>query len=228
MTNLELPLRPSNDDEYSALSKIDKDIIVEAVITQVPNSTAFLRFHPEYAHAVSSPNGRGHLKYKLNSAGDVESKHFWSYPKHRQFREDYEKTLTEFFGRKQTTRRIKNDEPSHKRRDEALNKLMSDCLDAIDSNSSLDPEILKDFVTMAKALGVLKEEQEKIEPVRRYLPARCYSECSYRFFVENHIKSGDIISECDYCRTRKFAEENGWKFDPTTNLDIPTENNNIQ
>lgn len=77
---------------------------------------------------------------------------------------------------------------------------------------------------VADRVGLLGEENKAEEKPRRYLVARCYSECAYRLFVETGVKNGDIIMDCDYCRTRKFAEEHGWKFDPTKNLDLPVGN----
>lgn len=213
---IQIPLDIPNKQEYSQIKKQDRLIVAYAVLMGASNQEAFMRFNPHYLRA----DGKG-----MNEAGCQASRQFWGWGKIKDYRAEYEKCVEEFVsgGKRQSTNKS---EPADKRKDKALNKLVSDCLDAIDSNASLDPEVLKDFVAMAKALGVLKDEQEKIEPARRYLPTRCRTECAYRLFVESHIESGEIISECDYCRTRKFAEEQGWKFDPTKNLNLPIEESN--
>lgn len=118
----------------------------------------------------------------------------------------------------------KTADDSDSRKDNALKVLVNRALSLMEHGEDLDPETIKLIADIAVKLKLVKEEQEEQERPRRYIPVRCRQECAYRLFVESHIEGGDIISECDYCRTRKFAEDNGWHFDPTKNLDLPIEN----
>lgn len=219
---IEIPLKPKNDDEFTTLKKGDKEIIVYAVLCQADNQTAFVRFHPEYAIQV----GKTTSKYALSEVGKRECKNFWSYPKNRAYREAYEATLAEFLGRKSAPKSEIVGEIDESRKDKALKSLLNQAMSLVEGSGDLDAETLKIAAEIFKKVGLLKDEETQVEPARRYIPVRCLSECAYRHFVESHVENGDIISECDYCQTRKFAEEKGWRFDPTKNLDLPINNSN--
>lgn len=204
-----IPRRPNNDGEHKIPAN-DKECISYVVAFGVSNETAFARFHPEFLDESG----------KLTKAGKTQCRQFFSYAKNKEYADDYRSTL-ETFAKGKTQAKSTPTDTVESRTERAVKKLVSDVLDSIEYNNSLDPEELKDFVEVAKKLGVLKDEEEKVEAARRYLPIRCLSECSYRIFCEQGVANGDLLFECDYCRTRKFAEENGWKFDPTKNLDLP-------
>lgn len=213
MAEQNIPTEVKDKSAFPQVDKTARQIIAYAVLMGADNQVAFMRFHPEFIDA----SGKA-----MNSAGKQASRQFWSWGKVKDYRLQYETELAQFLGRKQTNR-SENNEPTDKRRDKALDKLVSDCLDAIDSNSSLDPEILKDFVAMAKALGVLKEETERIEPARRYLPERC-SSCRMKEFVETAVKNGDVEDLCQRCRALKIAEEHGFRFNDGKDLLEPIKN----
>lgn len=212
---INIPLRAKNEAEYP-LKKIDKEIVAYAVLFGADNQTAFMRFHPEYM----TTDGK-----TMNNAGKVASRQFWSWGKVKDYRTAYESDVQEFLnGRKKTSVAVPEDNgSSDKRKDRAIRKLVSDCLDAIENNAALDPETLKDFVTMAKALGVLKDEEEQqIRPIR-VLPSTC-RECRYKAFVESAVSNNDAIDCCAWCKARKVAEENGYRFnDGKDLLEIPQE-----
>lgn len=206
-----IPRRPNNDGEHK-IPAHDKECLSYVVAFGVSNEAAFSRFHPEFLDESG----------KLTKAGKTQCRQFFSYAKNKEYADDYRATL-EAFAKGKTQAKTESNETGESRMERAVKKLVSDVLDSIEYNNNLDPEALKDFVEVAKKLGVLKDEEEKAEAARRYLPARCLSECAYRLFCEQGVVNGDLLFECDYCRTRKFAEENGWKFDPIKNLDLPTE-----
>lgn len=219
---IDIPLKAKNDEEFTTLKRGEKEIIVYAVLCNVDNQTAFLRYNPHYAVSV----GKTSPKYALSDLGKRECKNFWSYPKVRAYRESYENTLAEFLGKSNKTDNsdmTDAEELTEEEKKSLKGKFANKVYRALGTAEGL--EELKTAADLGKAAKIIKEEETTQEAPRRYLPARCYSECAYRLFVESHIQSGDIISECDYCRTRKFAEENGWKFDPTKNLDLPIKNN---
>ncbi len=216
MSSISLPLRAKNEADFPQLKKIDKQIIAAAVLLQLDNQSAFALYHPEYI------DGTG----RLNAAGKQASKMFWGYGKAKDYRQDYETTVEEFLNGRKNSNRIADTDGggnSDKRKDRAIRKLVSDCLAAIEDNVALDPETLKDFVTMAKALGVLKDEEEQqIRPIR-VLPSLC-RECRYKAFVESSVLNNEAIDCCAWCKARKIAEENGYRFNDGKNLlEIPRE-----
>lgn len=210
-----IPTRPYNDSEFSKISAEDKALMSYVVAFQVPKTVAFGRWYPEFL----TPKG------KLNSAGTQACYQFFQYNRNREYMDAYQETLDKFLMASKSSvsahDEVDDDSAGETRKARAVSKLVSDCLIAIESNASIDPETLKDFVAMAKALGVLKEEESKVEASRRYLPLRCMSECQYRFFVEENLKNGNIESDCKYCKALEFAKQNGYLYDPTHNLNYP-------
>lgn len=210
------PKRPANDSDFASIKANDRDCLSYSVAFNVPNERAFSLFHPEFLDEQG----------KLTKVGKTQCRQFFSYAKNKEYQDTYAACLKSFIGKKNigNDTDITND-IDDSRKDKVLKQLLGQAMSLVESGEDLDPDTMKTVVEVFRKLGILKEDVERVEPCRRYLPARCYSECAYRLFVESHIEGGDIISECDYCRTRKFAEENGWRFDPTKNLDLLTENN---
>lgn len=208
-----IPRRPQFIE--SKLTVLEKNCIEYAVAFSAKNEEAFLLFHPEY---ITSDG-------KLSNEGKRRCKDFFSYSKNKEYRDAYTVYLKEFLSGdkgKGETHLIEVDES---RKDKALKSLLNQAMSMVESGDTLDPDTLKVLTEIFKKLGILKDEVEEQEAPRRYLPERC-SACSYRSFVESNVEGGKIINECDFCRTRRFAEENGWRFDPTKNLDLPEEDNN--
>ena len=213
---IDIPLKAKNDDEFTTLKKGEKEIIIYAVLCNVDNQTAFLRYNPHYAISV----GKTSPKYALSDLGKRECKNFWSYPKVRAYRESYENTLAEFLGRKQTSRNVDTDIDDN-RIEGALKKLLNHTIGLLDNGDNLDPDSVKTIVEVFRKMNLLKDEVERVAPPVRVLMARCKSECRYRKFCETAKIEGMIIDDCDYCKARKFAEEHGFIYDPCTVLDLP-------
>jgi hypothetical protein len=203
--------RPANNDDFKQ-TKAEKDMMSYIVLYGCSNSAAYALFN---RHLLDK-NG------KLNKAGQSECRMFFSHPNNIAYMDALRahlSTVTKGGGV------VKATDDSDSRKDNALKVLVNRALSLMEHGEDLDPETIKLIADIAVKLKLVKEEQQEVEKPRRYLPARCRTECAYRLFVESHIEGGEIVQECDYCRTRKFAEENGWHFDPTKNLDLPTENN---
>lgn len=206
-----IPRRPQCIE--SKLTVLEKNCIEYAVAFSARNEEAFLLFHPEY---ITSDG-------KLSNEGKRRCKDFFSYSKNKEYRDAYAAYLKEFLNGdkgKGETHLIDVDES---RKDKALKSLLNQAMSMVESGDTLDPDTLKVLTEIFKKLGILKDEVEVQESPRRYLPCKCLTECAYRLFVESHVENGEIINECDFCRTRRFAEENGWHYDPTKNLDLPEE-----
>lgn len=191
----------------------DKDILEYSAAFNVPNNEAFLLFNPQFITADG----------KLNNEGKRRCRDFFSYSKNREYKEKYTELLKGIVGGQRQEARGQSNEIDDSRKDNALKSLLNQAMSLVERGEDLDPDTLKVIAEIYKKIGILKEEVEVQESPRRYLPVRCRTECAYRLFVESHIEGGEIVQECDFCRTRKFAEENGWHFDPTKNLDLPEE-----
>lgn len=204
-----IPSRPADDE--SRIPAADKDMIAYAVAFGVPNPKAFALWHPEFL------DGSG----KLNKTGRAACTQFFSYAKNREYADAYRRTLAEFLERKNSDVSI-GAELSEDRIDNAYKNLLRLAIEDLERGGGVDNDTYKLYMELFKKLGRFKDDAEEQEAPRRYLPERC-SSCAYRSFVESHVESGGIVNECDFCRTRRFAEENGWRFDATRNLDLPPE-----
>lgn len=205
--------RPANNDEFKQ-SKLEKDILVFPLLYGCSNATAYALFHPE----LCDRNG------KLNKAGQRECRMFFSHPNNIAYMDAMRAHLEALT--KGTVKTLSADAINDSRKDNALKSLLNQAMSLVEKGEDLDAESLKTISEIFKKVGLLKDEVEVQEQPRRYIPVRCRTECAYRFFVESNVEGGKIINECDFCRTRRFAEENGWHYDATKNLDLPKEDNN--
>ena len=215
---IDIPLKAKNDEEFTTLKKGEKEIIVYAVLCNVDNQTAFLRYNPHYAISV----GKTSPKYALSDLGKRECKNFWSYPKVRAYRESYENTLAEFLGRSNKTDKsdmTDAEELTEEEKKSLKGKFANKVYRALGTAEGL--EELKTAADLGKAAKIIKEEETIQEAPRRYLPVKCRLECQYRLFCEKAIENGEIENECLYCKALAIAQEHGYKYDPTTNLSIP-------
>ena len=218
---IDIPLKAKNDEEFTTLKKGEKEIIVYAVLCNVDNQTAFLRYNPHYAVSV----GKTSPKYALSDLGKRECKNFWSYPKVRAYRESYENTLAEFLWRKSASKSEIIGEIDESRKDKALKSLLNQAMNLVEGSGDLDAETLKIAAEIFKKVGLLKDEVEQQESPRRYLPERC-SSCLYRSFVESHVESGEIENACLRCKALFYAKNNGFRYDPTNLLEPIKESEN--
>lgn len=207
-----IPNRPNPDT--SKIPASDKDLLSYSIAFAIPNQKAFALWHPEFLDSSG----------KLNKTGRAACTQFFNYAKNREYADAYKRTLAEFLERKDGDVSI-DAELSEDRIDNAYKNLLRLAIEDLERGNVVDNDTYKLYMELFKKLGRFKDDVEEQEAPRRYLPERC-SACSYRSFVESNVEGGKIINECDFCRTRHFAEENGWHFDATKNLDLPKEDNN--
>lgn len=206
-----IPRRPQCIE--SKLTVLEKNCIEYAVAFSARNEEAFLLFHPEY---ITSDG-------KLSNEGKRRCKDFFSYSKNKEYRDAYTAYLKEFLSGDKEKREAHLIEVDESRKDKALKSLLNQAMSMVESGDTLDPDTLKVLTEIFKKLGILKDEvEEEIKPLR-FLPERCFSGCRYRLFVENAVKGGSVIDECQYCKALAYATENGYKDDSTKRLDIPNE-----
>lgn len=211
MANEFIPKRPLNDGDFTAIKANDRDCLSYAVAFNVPNERAFSLFHPEFLDESG----------KLTKVGKSQSKQFFSYAKNKEYADAYRETLAEFLNRGVA---VNSDMESEEIDGDALaRKILSDLAAMVKNGRIQDFEILKIATDILNKYGVLKGSEERVIPPIRFLPERCFSSCRYRLFVENAVKGGSVIDECQYCKALAFANENGYKDDSTKRLDIPKE-----
>ncbi len=204
-----IPNRPIPDE--SKIPAADKDLISYVVAMGVPNQVAYARFHPEFLDASG----------KLNKTGKGACTQFFTYAKNKEYADAYRQTLAEFLNRGVA---VNSDMESEEIDGDALaRKILSDLAAMVKNGRIQDFEILKIATDILNKYGVLKGSEERVIPPIRFLPERCFSSCRYRLFVENAVKGGSVIDECQYCKALAFANENGYKDDSTKRLDIPKE-----
>lgn len=206
-----IPTRPGEDK--SAIPAADKDLIAYAVAFGVPNEVAFLRFHPEYAGADGG----------LTAQGRKRSKDFWQYAKNKNFKEEYSKYLKDWIlgkrGETDANVGAEVSEISEDKKRATITKMLNELVNLI-GGGNLTGEDLKIYSEIMKKVGWLKDEvEEQVRPLR-FLPQRC-SSCRMRIFVESAVANGSVIDMCSFCKCRRFAEGNGYKFDEKDLLDIP-------
>lgn len=88
-----------------------------------------------------------------------------------------------------------------------------------------DPEA---FVKLADKVGLFDDFEQAVEAPRRYLPQSCNQGCRYRLFCEDNIANGNIVDECDYCKYKAYANDNGVIYDNMHQLDIPVEDKSTE
>ncbi len=206
---MEIPLRPNGT--FKIGSKDDMDLLTYFVLFRVSKEGAFARFYPEYAYS----NG------KLTDRGKAKCKEYFAHAEHVKYIDAYKQTLQEFCGGTDSGyERVV--EITDARKEKALTKLLKRAIELAESRD-VDPDTLKTITEIFKRLNILKEEEDKVLPPVRYLPARCKSECAYRLYCESAITNLEMINGCNYCKALQCAKENGFEYNPTSLLDVPQE-----
>lgn len=207
-----LPNRPNPDT--SKIPASDKDMIAYMVAFNIPNQKAFALWHPEFLDSSG----------KLNKTGRAACTQFFNYSKNREYADSYAAYLKAFLNKKEQPKSEASAIIDDARKDNARVALYNKVIKLIEGDDELDPDTLKIAVDMAKKLSIVADdaENQEVKPVR-FLPERCFSGCRYRLFVENAVKGGSVIDECQFCKALAYATENGYKDDATKRLDIPKE-----
>ena len=133
----------------------------------------------------------------------------------RDFLNEYNKTLSDFYTNKEKPRESKQSRED--RVGNAVKKFTDKVMDAMDDADSIEISEMDTLAKLADRVGILGKNEEVEEKPRRYLPETC-SWCSYRKFVEDEMSQGNLYDECIHCKTRRIAESKGWVFDATKNI----------
>lgn len=204
-----IPNRPISDE--SKISAADKDMLSYVVAFNVPNQKAFALWHPEFL----DDSG------KLNKTGRARCTETFSYAKNREYMDAYRQTLAEYLN--QSNGALSREGLEDIDGDALARKILSDLAAMIQNGRIQDYEILKIATDILNKYGVLKGSEERLVPPVRILPERC-SRCRYRACVESLKATGRILDMCEYCKARKYAEEQNYRFnDGKDLLEIPQE-----
>ena len=196
-----LPLRLNNTKKYS-LSDNEMHSLVWYTLSGCKREEAFMLFvRPDLSIS------RQNLVKATNQ--------FFAMFDVRDFLNEYNKTLSDFYTNKEKPRESKQSRED--RVGNAVKKFTDKVMDAMDDADSIEISEMDTLAKLADRVGILGKNEEVEEKPRRYLPETC-SWCSYRKFVEDEMSQGNLDDECSHCKTRRFAESKGWVFDATKNI----------
>lgn len=196
-----LPLRPKNQKKYN-LSDNEMNSLVWYTLSGCKREEAFMLFvRPDLSIS------RQNLVKATNQ--------FFAMFDVRDFLNEYNKTLSDFYTNKEKPRESKQSRED--RVGNAVKKFTDKVMDAMDDADSIEISEMDTLAKLADRVGILGKNEEVEEKPRRYLPETC-SWCSYRKFVEDEMSQGNLDDECSHCQTRRFAESKGWVFDATKNI----------
>lgn len=196
-----LPLRPKNQKKYN-LSDNEMNSLVWYTLSGCKREEAFMLFvRPDLSIS------RQNLVKATNQ--------FFAMFDVRDFLNEYNKTLLDFYSNKENPRESKQSRED--RVGNAVKKFTDKVMDAMDDADSIEISEMDTLAKLADRVGILGKNEEVEEKPRRYLPETC-SWCSYRKFVEDEMSQGNLDDECSHCKTRRFAESKGWVFDATKNI----------
>lgn len=194
-----IPIRP--EDFRSPLSQDEQNALSWYILSGCSRKDALLIF--------SRPDM---MASKAKAAVEDYVKQFYARKEVKEYIEAYQATLDAVLHpvAKKTEPVGSLEERKAKARTKAMEFAMS-LADHIEDAE--DPETV---LKLMDKVGLLDGEEEVEEQPRRYIPQSCLDGCRYRMFVEENCED-----ECQFCRYKKYGEENGVHFKNEEMLDIP-------
>lgn len=194
-----IPLRPKNF--VSSLSQEQQTALTWYVLSGCSRIDAVVTFaRPDLALSRGKP------------VVDEYTKQFFAQKTVKDYLDAYSTTLNEFLHPAKVEEKPKASLEERKAATKA--KLVEFAMQlADDIESAEDKEAV---LKIADKVGLLDSDEEVVELPRRYLPVSCLAECRYRLFVEENCED-----ECQFCRYKKYSEDNGVHFKNEEMLDVP-------
>lgn len=195
-----IPLRPQG---YVSDLKPEQQLALSwFVLSKCTRKEAFVRFaRPDLALSSSAPALDNHVK------------EFFASKSAKEYIEAYTKTIENFL-HPAPAAESKAKGSMEERKARAKTKLVEFAMSLADNiENAGDPEFV---LKIADKAGLLDMEDKVEEQPRRYIPQSCLDGCRYRMFVEENCED-----ECQFCRYKKYSEENGVHFENEEMLDIP-------
>lgn len=194
-----IPLRPENF--ISSLQQPEQTALSWYILSGCSKKDAYITFvRPDM--------------YSSRAKAAVEDyvKQFYARKEVKEYIEAYQATLDAVLHPS-----AKKTEPVgslEERKAKAKSKALEFAMSLVDNiEQAEDPEFV---LKMADKVGILDGDEEVEEVPRRYIPQSCLNGCRYRMFVEENCED-----ECQFCRYKKYGEENGVHFENEEMLDIP-------
>lgn len=203
MARKRLATRPSTTTRYN-LSDAERYALCVYCVFEATKLDAFKLAHPE---VVGSKNVLKSRSEEFFASSDVVN-----------FIREYRAMLDEVDkaqAKSSEPRPQESDEEWENKKQRALRNLAQKGYRLAEDLDSEDADV-EMVVKVFDKLGWLDNEEVQVEAPRRYLPTSCYSECRYRAFVEQECE--DL---CDYCKYKKYGEENGVHYESEKQLEMP-------
>ena len=199
-----LPTRPDTSTRYT-LSEAERYALCVFCVFETTKLDAFKLAHPE---VVGTKNVLKSRCDEFFASSDVVN-----------FMREYRTMLDEA-----DKEQVKSQEPKSQESDEEWENKKQRALRNLAQKGYRLAENLDDedadidiVVKLFDKLGWLDNEEVQQEQPRRYLPETCRSSCRYRAFVEQECE--DL---CEYCKYKKYSEENGVHYESEKQLEMPT------
>ena len=204
MTRKRLPTRPDTSTRYT-LSEAERYALCVFCVFETTKLDAFKLAHPE---VVGTKNVLKNRCDEFFASSDVVN-----------FMREYRACLEGLDKEEKKTQDPKSqesDEEWENKKQRALRNLAQKGYRLAEDLDSEDADV-EMVVKVFDKLGWLDNEEVQPEQPRRYLPETCRSSCRYRAFVEQECD--DL---CEYCKYKKYGEENGVHYESEKQLEMPT------
>ena len=199
-----LPTRPDTSTRYT-LSEAERYALCVFCVFETTKLDAFKLAHPE---VVGTKNVLKSRCDEFFASSDVVN--FM-----REYRA-YLDGLDKEQAKSQEPKLQESDEEWENKKQRALRNLAQKGYRLAEDLDSEDADV-EMVVKVFDKLGWLDNEEVQPEQPRRYLPETCRSSCRYRAFVEQECD--DL---CEYCKYKKYGEENGVHYESEKQLEMPT------
>lgn len=199
-----LPTRPDTSTRYT-LSEAERYALCVFCVFETTKLDVFKLAHPEVAGT----------KNVLKSRCDE----FFASSDVVNFMREYRAMLDEADKaqvKSQEPKLQESDEEWENKKQRALRNLAQKGYRLAENLDDEDADV-EMVVKVFDKLGWLDNEEVQQEQPRRYLPETCRSSCRYRAFVEQECE--DL---CEYCKYKKYGEENGVHYESEKQLEMPT------
>lgn len=194
-----IPLRPDDKSACKGLDENERNTLTYYVLFGCSKEAAF----------------ELHNAKRLVSASKIaitrQAEQFFKSPQVKAYIEAYKDTLERFLAGESKPAEVVDTEQNasdrnKKRKLAAAQKIIDYVINEANGIAAMeDPE---SFVKLADKVGLFDSFEQAVEAPRRYLPETCNSCRFYQFCT-----SDDVIDECQQCRYKAYANENGVYYD---------------
>ncbi len=209
-----IPLRPDDKSACKGLSEEERNLLTYYVIFGCTKDEAFLLFNSV------------RLVRSSKVAITKQASQFFSSKEAQAYLKAYRDTIERFLAGEKPQTEVQDTEQNasdrnKKRKLAAAQKIIDYVIKgANDIEAMDDPEA---FVKLADKVGLFDDFEAQVEAPRRYLPQSCMQGCRYRLFCEENLNNGNMVDECQYCKYKAYANENGVVYDNMHLLDVPVD-----